>query len=57
MGEFVKAFNDTAFVLEKGEISEPVKTMDGWHIIMRNRVGAVPRTARRPVFIPEMMSS
>ena len=35
MGEFVKAFNDTAFVLEKGEISEPVKTMDGWHIIMR----------------------
>ena len=32
-GILVKAFEDAAFSMEKGEISEPVQTQFGWHII------------------------
>jgi len=33
--ELVQNFNDTVFFLKIGEISEPVQTMEGWHIVMR----------------------
>ncbi|MBI4015494.1 MAG: peptidyl-prolyl cis-trans isomerase [Candidatus Aenigmarchaeota archaeon] len=32
-GMMVKPFENTAFTMEKGETSNPVKTEFGWHII------------------------
>ena len=34
-GRMTRAFNDVAFSLEVGEISKPVETELGWHLIMR----------------------
>ena len=31
--EMVKEFEDIAFTLEKGKVSEPFKTQFGWHIL------------------------
>lgn len=33
-GKMVKPFEDAAFSLEKGELSQPIQTQFGWHLIL-----------------------
>ena len=34
-GRMVREFENAAFSLQKGEISQPIKTQFGWHVIKR----------------------
>src|SRR5262249_48590135 len=38
-GSMVPEFDKAAFSLEPGKVSEPVRTMYGWHLIKVNRLG------------------
>ncbi|MDD7761843.1 MAG: peptidylprolyl isomerase [Ezakiella sp.] len=40
-GEMVKEFDDKVFSMKEGEISEPIKTEFGWHIIKLNKINSV----------------
>lgn len=42
-GRLVKPFEDAMTALEPGEISEPVQTQFGWHVIKLNEVREKPR--------------
>jgi len=37
-GQMVKAFENKAFSMKKGDVSPPVKTQFGWHIIRVNNL-------------------
>lgn len=47
-GQMVKPFEDVVFKLEKGAVSEPVKTQFGWHVIKLED----KRTQQPPAFGP-----
>lgn len=34
-GKMVREFENAAFSLQKGEVSQPIRTQFGWHIIKR----------------------
>jgi peptidyl-prolyl cis-trans isomerase D len=59
-GVMAKPFEDAAFALKPGEVSAPVRTRFGWHLIQAEAVEearTVPLAEARPVIAREMLET
>lgn len=55
--QFAKEFMDVAFSLREGEVSEPFKTMFGWHLLTVDKIRGEQRDVRHILIRPEVPQS